>query len=528
MSNLRHTTPPIALPPAIDGSIAELPGSIGTIVIVGANGAGKSRFTERMIHDLGTRAFRLSAIEALYVKGDSNHLGSIERLWNREDIKSLGTSQPTTLLDRLMSMLIHDEMVTLINYKINRADNPKVKLPFTRLDTVIKLWQEIFPDNRILIENGRLLFGRRSDYEDQYSALRLSAGERAVIFYLGAATYLPKDAVVMVDSPEMFLHPTMMQAVWNRIQLLREDCTFVFTTHDLDFAASRTDAQVVWVRNFDAAATRWDYALLPSDARISDEIYTAILGARKPMLFIEGDGRNSIDSKLYPLIFKDFTVSSLGSCNKVIEATRTFNDLNAFHHLDSYGIVDRDRRDSKEVEYLRRKKVMVPEVAEVENILMLEPVIHAVATYRRKDAGAVVRKVKKNVIELFRHDMHQQALLHTRHRVKMTVEYRIDGRFNNINKIEEHMLALVDEINPRGIYEEFCREFADYISKSDYRSILRVYNQKSMLPASNVAGLCGLKNKQEYLSTILDILHRDSEEASKIVAAIRSCFNLPK
>ena len=50
----------------------------------------------------------------------------------------------------------------------------------------------------------------------------------------------------------------------------------------------------------------------------------------------------------------------------MIEATRTFNDLSAFHHLDSHGVVDRDRRDANEVGYLRQRKVFVPEVAEIE------------------------------------------------------------------------------------------------------------------------------------------------------------------
>ena len=84
------------------------------------------------------------------------------------------------------------------------------------------------------------------------------------------------------------------------------------------------------------------------------------MGSRKPVLFIEGDGIHSIDARLYPLLFKDYSVKSLGSCNKVIEATRTFNDLTGF---DSRGIVDRDRRDDKEVAYLRGKRIMVPEVA---------------------------------------------------------------------------------------------------------------------------------------------------------------------
>ena len=32
-----------------------------------------------------------------------------------------------------------------------------------------------------------------------------------------------------------------------------------------------------------------------------------LVGVRKPVLFIEGDARHSIDAKLYPLVFKDYT-----------------------------------------------------------------------------------------------------------------------------------------------------------------------------------------------------------------------------
>ncbi len=244
------------------------------------------------------------------------------------------------------------------------------------------------------------------------------------------------------------------------------------------------------------------------------------------MLFIEGDGRHSIDAKLYSLIFKDFTVKPLGSCNKVIEATRTFNSLNSFHQMDSFGIVDRDRRDQKEVEYLRGKRIMVPEVAEVENILMLEDVVRAVASYCHKDPDRVFGRVKRSVIQQFSHDMQAQALLHTRHRVKRTVEYRIDGRFTSVGMLEEHIQQLFIDMNPRGLYKDFLHQFNGYKKEGDYAGILRVYNQKSMLPGSNVAGLCGLKSKEEYIAKILAILRGNSREAEMITEAIRTCFNI--
>ncbi|MCM1071362.1 MAG: DUF4435 domain-containing protein [[Clostridium] fimetarium] len=253
----------------------------------------------------------------------------------------------------------------------------------------------------------------------------------------------------------------------------------------------------------------------------------AIIGSRKPVLFIEGDTIHSIDAKLYPLVFKDFTVKPLGSCDKVIEATRAFNDLRGFHHLESRGIVDRDRRDDHEVEYLRGKRVFVPEVAEVENILMLEEVVKAVASHCGKNESKVFESVKRSIIGQFRKDLHQQAMQHTRHRVKRMMEYRTDGKFSNINAFEEHLHSLVREVNARGLYERLCREFSIAAQTGDYAAVLKVYNQKSMVPGSNVANLCGLNgSKRAYIDTILTILRSNTSQAERIRRAITRCFGL--
>lgn len=515
----------LSLPELKDGHCEVVDSAGHPIVIIGANGAGKSRFTSKLIASLGENAFSLSALHGLYVSDPvAVSQSSIGKICKAGADYGFSRAAEPNELDLLLSQLMHDEMLNLLSYKLAKAEGQQSVLQHTRLDKVVELWQEIFPGNKILVESGKVLFSR-SNANDKYSALRLSDGERAVIYYIAGVLYAPEGAAIFINSPEIFLHPTIMKSLWSRIELLRPDSTFIYTTHDLDFTSSRENAIVVWVRDYDPAGVSWDYTIL-NGSGITEDVYQAIIGARKPVLFIEGDGIHSIDAKLYPLVFKEFTVKSLGSCNKVIEATRSFNDLSAFHHLDSYGIVDRDRRDRHEVEYLRGKRIMVPEVAEIENILMLEDVIKTVAASRGCNPERVFNKVSSAVISQFSLALKQQALLHTRHRVKRTVEYRIDGRFNSINMLEEHIMKLRDEIAPRKIYDEYCREFRRYVETGDYAAILKVYNQKSMLPASNVAALCGLKNKDEYIRAIINLLCQSGKAAETISRAVRRCFGL--
>lgn len=519
----------ITLPPRKDGhSPSVLTIDAGSpLVIIGANGAGKTRFTRAIVDSLGDKALRLNALGALYERRQSERqeASALSRRFSQAVIGSPDhrTTPPTTL-ELLLSQLMHDEMLNLIGYKLSLADGRQARLRRTRLDKVIEIWQEVFPGNRVLIDSGRMLFSRGLD-DDGYSALRLSDGERAVLYYTGGVLYAPAHSTIFVDSPELFLHPTLTTSLWNRLENLRNDCTFCYTTHDPEFASSRNGAQFVWVRDCDSNADTWDYDILPAGNGITNDIYLTLTGSRKPVLFIEGEPR-SIDARLYPLIFPDFTVRSLGSCNKVIEATRTFNDLSGFHKMDSMGIVDRDRRNDDEVAYLRRKRLMVPEVAEIENIFILEDIIAAMAHKAGKDGARAVSKVRKAVMSLFRAELHSQALMHTRHRVKRTVEYRVDARFDNIDSLEQHLAGLVDEMAPRRVYEDFCKEFHRMLDEGDYNAVLRVFNQKSMLSNCNVAQLCGFKNKDAYIDGVIALLRTKSPEAETVRKAVRRCLNV--
>ena len=510
----------IRLPKRMDGHQPEVLVESKQITVIGTNGAGKSRFCSALVDELGDKAYRISALKALFTTPPSKEVmpGSIEDMFNRMNAANpLIQNKAETEFDKLFFIMLNDEFRELMNFKAHKLMDEQMEFPKTKLDITVKKWQEVFPKNKVLRENGKLMFTSEG-YEDKYPLMRLSDGEKSVLYYIGAVLYAMPDAAILVDDPETFIHSSIMRTLWNVLEQMRPDCTFIYNTHDVEFASSRIDNQCVWVKAYDPEAEAWDYEVMTS-SRDLDTALLDLLGSRKPVLFIEGDDKHSIDSRLY-------TVKPLGSCNKVIETVRTFGDLQNFHQLESRGIVDRDRRSDEEVEYLRKKNILVPNVAEVENILMLEGVIRAVAIYKHRNPDIVFPKVKKRVIAMFTKELKQQALQHVRHRVKRDVEKRIDMKFTSINALENHMVELVSEINPRGLYDQLCREFHVYEDNNDYASILKVYNQKLMLIESNVAILCGYKNKDDYVRGVLNILKGGKESARAIRKAIKESFGL--
>ena len=157
-------------------------------------------------------------------------------------------------------------------------------------------------------------------------------------------------------------------------------------------------------------------------------------------------------------------------------------------------------------------------------MLLLEDIVRAMAHVTGKDPNRVFSKVRKTILSLFRADLKQQALLHTRHRVKRTMEYRVDAKCASITTMQQHLTSLLEEIDPQHIYEDFCRQFHIFEQSGDYEAILRVFNQKSMLTSSNVAQLCGFKNKDKYIAGIIDAVRHGGPDADTIRKAVKRCL----
>ena len=98
------------------------------------------------------------------------------------------------------------------------------------------------------------------------------------------------------------------------------------------------------------------------------------------------------------MIFDEFTTKPLGSCEKVFETTKSFSEQSSFHHIESAGLIDRDRRTNEEVAHINNPNIWVAQVAEIENFLLLEEVVKEVAFNMMKDADAVFESVKSNIV----------------------------------------------------------------------------------------------------------------------------------
>lgn len=97
------------------------------------------------------------------------------------------------------------------------------KPPFTAIDKLIQIWDEIFPQRQLKVDDSKFLASPRNGLEPSYNSNKMSDGERAVL-YLGAQVLcVPKGKILIIDEPEVHLHRSIMDRLWSKLEKFRSD-----------------------------------------------------------------------------------------------------------------------------------------------------------------------------------------------------------------------------------------------------------------------------------------------------------------
>jgi hypothetical protein len=521
----------ITLPKKIDNSEETINSS--RIVVIGANGSGKTRFGTDIETRYNSQTHRISAQKSLTmpknVSPTSKESAEKDFLYGYATGgleykigQRWGSSPNTHLLNdyqKLMVLLHTEEYEESIKFKEAYTPNQPDDKPTTKLDRIQIIWENVLPHRRLIKKAGTIETYPVGNPESNYNASEMSDGERIVFYLIGEVLSSPDNALIIIDEPEMHIHNSITKKLWDEIESERPDCTFIYLTHDIDFATSRQDAVRIWAKSFNGSV--WDYKILDNDSDLPEQVYLEILGSRKPILFIEGDS-SSIDYKLLQLVFNSYTTKPLGSCQKVFETTKSFNEQSGFHNIESIGLIDRDRRTDDEIEHINNPNIWVASVAEIENFLLLEKVIREVATNMMKDSDEVFNQVKSNIIAFFDSQKEKQVLEHSLSRVERLFKNATDNSaVKTIAEFDSSLTTFWDGFNIQDIYTEVLLEFQQLIDNTDYNGILKVFNNKGMIANSKVVSLCDLNTKNDaYLNYVIGVLKQNNDSSERIKQAI--------
>lgn len=383
--------------------------------------------------------------------------------------------------------------------------------PTTRLDLVKQIWEAVLPTRELIITGNRIETLNRQDTKP-YHAKEMSDGERGVFHLIGEALSVPTDGVFIVDEPELHLHRAIQARLWDAVEAARPDCTFIYITHDLGFAASRKDATKVWLREYTDG--KWDWEEVPESDAFPETMLLEVMGSRHPILFVEGD-RSSLDYFIYGKVFPEHTVVPCGSCELVIHSACSFTELPSLHHNKCGGLVDNDGRSESDIKMLNGLGIAVLPVALVENLFLLEPILMITSEKLGHSRDEVVPKVKDRVFTLLKNNAVRVVSNLTRQEIETALRKFGKGG-DGAEALSSAFKSACIAIDPAAIYAKWEAEIARVLAEKDYAAALRFYKIKGL--PSEAGSVFGVKFQNQVMRWL-----RGKDSAS-LVAAIRAAI----
>lgn len=261
--------------PGDDGERADRTTTVNSVVIIGANGSGKSKLGAWIEQQDLDKVHRIAAQRSLnfservplksyteaeetFFYGGTQYKDDKSQRWN------WGKGYTTKLLDDFDAVLAALlAQVNLENQRYvdsckdaERSGIAKPDVPLTVYDKLQNVWGLVFPHRKIGQEDAAF-YAYIDDPAQRYSATQMSDGERSVLYLAAQVLCVPESKIIIMDEPEVHLHPSLMGHLWDALEKIRPDCLFIYITHDVDFATSHRSSDAIWIKSYDGE--KWDF-----------------------------------------------------------------------------------------------------------------------------------------------------------------------------------------------------------------------------------------------------------------------------
>lgn len=475
------------------------PGS--SVVIVGANGSGKTRLGTFIEFALGHEAHRIPAQRSIAMMDQvtlADYETSISQLltgyglpgYNKRDHRWGSKPEVAAINDfeHVMRALFAQKNRALSDDHEKRKAGQQPELVVTKLDRLYEIWQSLLPKRSLIFRDASISVKppqsppEYGQIQPNYSPSDMSDGERVVFYLIGQCLLAPQDGVVIIDEPELHIHHSISSALWDALERERNDCAFVYITHDIDFATNRVSAKKFFVRAIHFNSL-YDVEPIPENTGLPEELVLELVGNRKPILFIEGEA-GSLDSLVYRSAYPDMKIEPRGSCDSVIHSVASFKANSTLHRLGRVvGCVDADHRSARQIAVLNGADIYPLGVAEIENLFLLPKVFVALAralSYSERDALQKLEAVRARVLARAREEIEAVTARFAAREIDRRLKRVTVDRVDTASLIASYAVE-VGDIDVSLIVKEFRARFKAAIDSGSLESVLEFFDQKGLL-----------------------------------------------
>ncbi|MCC9043592.1 ATP-binding protein [Myroides sp. M-43] len=459
------------------------------LVIVGANGSGKTSLAEKLKINLNYNGTVVSAQRILRIpefQSVSNKQITLDNLISnqRADKRYKNEHNFSNILNEFEIVIQHllAENISLstafrshYTEEYNKDKNLLIEPVTTKLDETIEIWNSLISHRILKCEDGMNFKTFVVGNENSYLSIQMSEGEKNLLYLIIQVLLAPKNGFIVIDEPEMYLHKTILKKLWDKLEIRREDCLFIYLTHDLDFATSRKIAKKIWLKSYNHP-NAWELEVINSE-EIPEALLLEILGSSDNILFCEGK-KNSIDEKLYSMLFSNYTIIPVGSCFDVMNHTKAFNKLQNVT-TKAIGIIDSDHHSRERLDKLKENSIYSFSVSEIENLFLDEEFLRCISNFVGIEESAVV-SIKESILDDLKSNIDLQVSNYVSTKINNIFNDCDLSKGNSLDKINENYESFKNTINIEAFYEERKRDLEEICNNNDYEKAILIYNNKGL------------------------------------------------
>ena len=512
------------------------------LFIVGANGSGKSTLIQRFVKEKSQagdkKIKRITAHrQTWFDSGNIDFTPAARQEYDRE------TPRYNTLSEALWRDLRPQEDLSAILFDLVAKENSRARAiarhvdnqDLTKAQDLSAELSSPFDQINELLDYGKLkvtvensndqdLLARHLQGES-FSIAEMSDGERSAVIIAAHVITAESGTVFLIDEPERHLHRSIIRPFLSALFTLRSgDCAFIIATHEIALPVATPEARVIMLRSCqwtNDTPTAWDAELLEPNSELPSELKLAILGSRKRILFVEGQP-GSLDFSLYEALFPTLSVNPIGSCEEVQKAVLGLRGSQKIHHMEAFGLIDRDNRADKDIEKLAEKGIFALKVYSVEALYYCSDAIDAVAHRQAgslgRDANELIESTKQQVIEELKNQ--QLAERMAARRCERQIQELALSNIPNWKSIRANAAQpICVPIDPQ-VYLEELDYFNELVKEAEIDQLIARYPLRDSRVFEIIARTLECQKQENYQRMVLVQIENDKELASKLKSRI--------
>lgn len=511
--------------PQISGDPLNINIEVGDFLFVlGANGSGKSSIMHNFYKEHHTNSRRISAHRQTWFASSASTLSPETKRSTEINIQNTDMQPYARWKDDYSAQRASIAIYDLINAENVRArsiaeavddDNLDLAQTLSKNDAPIKKINELLRLSNIPIEisvrqNEQVVASKNGC--TPYSIAELSDGERNAILIAANVLTVKDGTLMLIDEPERHLHRSIISPLLTLLFEERPECSFIVSTHDVMLPLDNPTSKTLLIRDCmytGDSVSAWDADLIDSENDINEELKEDIFGARRKILFVEGE-EQSLDKPLYSLIFKDASVIPKSSCRDIEHAVSSIRDADNLHWLNAFGIVDNDQRTEEDIARLKEKGTYAISVFSVESIYYHPEIQRRIAERHSlvtgDDAAIRLDNAKNAAIE--------SITLHTQRMSERVVEKRIrEDIFKKLPRRED--IAAANPINisidVNAVVTEEIKRLQQYLDEGNLTEVISNYPIRETPALSEIARKLGFQDNSQYEGAVRKLLMDDNE-----------------